>query len=397
MYDAIILGAGASGLVCAINLAKNGKKVALVEAQKRGGKKILASGNGHCNIANSKVSKKNFYGKNIKLIEEIAKVKPAQIVKFFNSIGLEIVEKDDCKMYPKSMQSSIVLELLETHIKALKIDTFYEAKNIEVKKGFELKFNNKKIKAKNLIIATGSKAAPQLGGNSSGLEIAKSFGHTIINPLPALVPLVSNNPICKTLAGVKLKAKVRLFANNKELTSQVGDFLFTKYGVSGLSILDLSLKANLALKDNNCHILVDFFSDLSKIELQEYLKSRIDKNRDLTLALWLGAIINSKLATYILKELNLNNKTEATLNSKSLKAITEALKGYKINIDDTRDFKYAEVAYGGVDSREINSQTLQSKKVKGLYFIGEVIDIVGDRGGYNFHFAWSCALKVKID
>ena len=396
MYDAIVVGAGASGLICAINLARGGKKVAIIEAQKRGGKKILASGNGHCNILNSKVSKKNFYGKNSRLIEEIAKVKPEKIIKFFNTLGLEIVANDSGKMYPKSMQASIVLELLEAEVKRLNIDIFLDIKDLKVKKGFKLTFNNKTMKCKNLIIATGSKAAPQLGGSSSGLDIAKSFGHNIIKPIPALVPLVSNDPICKAIAGVKLKAKVKLFANSKEISSQVGDFLFTKYGVSGLTILDLSLKANLILQESNCYILVDFFSDYSKLELLEYLKTRVDKTRNLKLSLWLGSVINSKLITYILKELNLQNRSEATLNNKTLKIIVETLKGYRINIDGTRDFKYAEVAYGGVDSSEIDSKSMQSKKIKNLYFIGEVLDIVGDRGGYNFHFAWSCGLRVNL-
>ncbi len=392
MYDAIIIGAGASGLVCAINLARGGKSVAIIEAQKRGGKKILASGNGHCNIANANVSTKNFYGKNSKLIEEIVKVKPAQIIEFFNTLGLEIVTKDDAKMYPKSMQASIVLELLEAEIDRLNISKFYEVKELNIKRGFEVSFNNSTIKANNLIIATGSQAAPQLGGNSSGLEIAKNFNHTIIPQIPALVPLISSHPICKSLAGVKVKAKVRLFSNDKELSSQIGDFLFAKYGVSGLSILDLSLKANLALEKNRCHIIVDFFSDYSKQTLLEYLKSRIDKKRDLKLQLWLGAIINSKLSEYLLKELKLDEKSEAKLNSKLLKEIVEHFKNYRIEISGSREFKYAEVAYGGVDSREIDSKTMQSKKEKNLYFIGEVIDTVGDRGGYNFHFAWSSAV-----
>lgn len=399
IYDVAIIGAGASGLVSAILSARNGLKVALIEAQKRGGKKILASGNGHCNIANSSVSKKNFYGKNSTLIAEIAKQDLAQIEHFFNSLGLEFIAKEDGKIYPKSMQANSVLELLEAEIKRLNIATFYEAEQLKVNKGFELNFKTpnrqQKISAKKLIIATGSKAAPQLGGNSSGLEIAKSFGHTIIEPTPALVPVVSSNPICKKLAGVKVKAKVRLFINNQESSYTVGDFLFAKYGVSGLTILDLSLKISLALKEKkNCFVLVDFFSEYSKHELIAYLKSRINKERNLPLNLWLGAILNSKLSKEILKELNLYELTEAKLNNKNIKAIVELFKNYKIELEDTREFKYAEVAYGGVNSQELDGKTLQSKKVKNLYFVGEIIDIIGDRGGYNFYFAWSGAFIV---
>jgi len=388
--DVAIVGAGASGMVSAILLARIGKSVVLIEAQNRGGKKILASGNGHCNIANANVSSKNFYAKNSELIRNILAIKPQDIVDFFASLGLQIITKEDGKMYPASMQASTVLELLEAELKRLKINVFYGVKDLKTTKGFKLEFKENIIKADKLIIATGSQAAPQLGGSSSGLEIAKNFGHTIIDSTPSLVPLVSSSKICKKLAGVKVKARVRLFAEGKEIASEIGDFLFTKYGVSGLTILDLSLKASLAQKDKKeLHILVDFFSQQNRQKLANYLKSLIDKKRNLSLPLWLSGVINSKLAREILSELNLEQKSEADLNSKTIKSIVEAFKNYKIKIEDTRDFKYAEVAYGGVNSNEIDSQTLESKKQKGLYFAGEVLDIVAQRGGYNFYFAWS--------
>jgi len=395
MYDAIIFGAGASGMVCAIKLARQGIKVAIIERQSRGGKKILASGNGHCNIANTNVSVKNFYAKNQELIKNITNSKVQDIVEFFSTLGLEITAKEDGKMYPKSMQASSVLELLEAEIKRLKIECFYDIKDPRVDKNFTIKFENNTLKAKNLIIATGSVAAPQLGGNSSGLEIAKNFGHTILEPIPCLVPLISSAKICKNIAGVKIKAKVRIFMEDKEISSETGDFLFAKYGVSGLSILDLSLKAAMAIKaKKSCYILVDFFSQYNKQELIEYFKSKIDKKRNLPLHLWLSGFMNSKLSSELVKELNLDNISEAKLNSKIVKELTQYFKNYKINIEDTREFKYAEIAYGGVNSSEIDSKTLQSKKQDGLYFIGEVLDVVGDRGGYNFYFAWSSAFLV---
>ena len=391
--DIVVIGAGASGMISAILLARAGKKVVLIEAQNRGGKKILASGNGHCNIANSNVSSKNFYAKNSQLIKTILNVKVQEIVELFASLGLQIITKEDGKMYPASMQASAVLELLEQEIKRLNIEIFYNVKDLKVQKGFKLQFGVTTLQAKSLILATGSQAAPQLGGNNSGLNIAKSFGHTIVEPTPSLVPLASSVKICKKLAGVKVKARVRLFVDEKETASEVGDFLFAKYGVSGLTILDLSLKASLALKaKKSVYILVDFFAQYNKQELLEYLKSLVDKKRNLPLAIWLSGIINSKLAKELLEELNLEQNREANLNSKMLKSIVELFKNYKIVIDETRDFKYAEVAYGGVNSNEIDSQSLESKKQKGLYFAGEVLDVVAQRGGYNFYFAWSSAM-----
>ena len=397
MYDIAIIGAGACGMVAAINLAQKGKRVCLIEQQSRGGKKILASGNGHCNISNLNISAKNYISKNNELVKELVnKCSPQDIINFFTTLGLDIVAKSDGKMYPKSNQAASVLALLEARVKALKIDTFYEITNLEVQKGFKILANSRVLNAKNLLIASGSMAAPQLGGTNFGLEIAKSFGHTIIKPLPALVPLTSKDSICKALNGVKLDVKVKLIIQNQERTSVHGDILFRDYGVSGLSILDLSLEAvkDIDLK-KDIKIAIDFFKELSKKELLVYLKSKIDKNRALSIELWFSGFLHTKLAKFITKKLNLEHLKEDRLNSKLLKEIVEILKNYTLEINGYREFKYAEVSIGGVNSQEIGLN-FESKKQKGLYFCGEVLDITGQRGGYNFHFAWCSGLKIEV-
>jgi len=394
-YDIAVMGAGASGMVASILFARRGLKVLLIERQSRGGKKILASGNGHCNIANIKVSKSNYYGKNSALIDSLIKeYNLGDIVEFFRSIGLELIVKDDSRVYPTSMQASIVLELLEYEIKRLNIKTIYDAKELRVSNGFNIEINGAKFGSKKLILATGSMAAPQLGGSSSGLEIAKSFGHSIITPLPALVSLNSKNLICKKARGVKLNVKLKLFIEGKEATSKIGDLLFTKYGVSGLSVLDISIDiARVVRAKRNFYLEIDFFRELSKKDFLEFLRDRVDKNRALPLNLWLGSIIHLKVANHILEELNLIKKSERDLNLTTLKLLVDTLKAYRLDIESLREFKYAEVALGGVDSKEIDL-TMQSKRVKNLYFLGEVLDIIGDRGGYNFMFAWFSAFRV---
>jgi len=383
-------------LVAAINLANRGKNVCLIERQSRGGKKILASGNGHCNISNLNISTKYYKGANKELLKRLINNCSSQkIIDFFNNLGLEIVAKDDGKMYPKSMQASSVLNLLESRVEALNIDRFYSINNLKVQKGFKIFANDYKIEAKNIVIATGSLAAPQLGGTSFGLELAKSFGHNIIKPLPALVPLTSKDSICKALNGVKLDVKVTLFVQNKERTSVQGDILFRDYGVSGLSILDISIEATKEIDlKKDVTVVVDFFKELNKKELLEYLKSRINKSRALSIELWLSGFLHTKLAKFITKKLNLKQIREDRLNKKILKELVEFLKNYPIKIDGFRDYKYAEVAIGGVDSREIGLN-FESKKQKGLFFCGEVIDITGARGGYNFHFAWCSGLSIR--
>jgi predicted Rossmann fold flavoprotein len=300
-------------------------------------------------------------------------------------------------MYPKSNQASSVLALLEARVKKLKIDTFYNAKDLKIKKGFSITFNSNSIKSKNLIIATGSEAAPQLGSTNFGLEVAKSFGHSIIKPLPALVPLTSKDSICKVLNGLKLDVNARLFINNQEKTSINGDILFRDYGVSGLAILDISLEAIRHIDNKqDVKISIDFFKELNKKELLDYLKSKINKQRALSVNLWLSGFLHTKLANFLAKELNLEHLSEDRLNTKLLKELTNKLKNYTISIDGIREFKYAEVALGGVNSQEINPKTFESKKQKGLFFIGEVLDVVGNRGGYNFYFAWCSGMKVGL-
>ncbi len=383
-------------MVTAILLAKSNLSVLLIEKQNRGGKKILASGNGKCNIANTNISKSNFYGNNKKLIDSLLKdYSYNDIEQFFKNLGLEFVKKEDNRVFPKSLQAKTLLELLEYYIQKLNITTIYNAKSVEIKESFKISINqNQHFYSNRLIIATGNKAAPQLGGNSSGLEIAKKFGHTIIEPLPALTPLYSSSPICKKSAGVKIEVTLKLLSDNKEITSKKGDLLFTKYGISGLATLDISIEvAQLIRKNQNIKLYIDFFNNYSKRELFEFLKNRVDKQRNLPIDIWLNSIINSNIAKSILDDLNLHKISEKNLNNSHIKDISNLLKSYPIKVDALREFKYAEVAIGGVDSNEV-TLNLESKKIKNLYFVGEVLDIIGDRGGYNFIFAWLSAFRV---
>jgi len=394
--DAVIIGAGASGMLCAISLAKQGKRVVLIERLRRGGKKILASGNGHCNITNTKISAKNYLAKNKELLHSILQeCTSKKIVTLFRELGLEIEAKEDGRMFPASSQARSVLEILEATIANLDISTFYEVEELQVQKGFVVTLPDRKISTKNLIIATGSLAAPALGGSDFGLQIAKSFGHSIIKPLPALTPLESKAPLCKVLNGVKLLVSIKAFIEQKEATSVQGDILFREYGVSGLGVLDISLYIARALDEQKeVSLEIDFMPKMNKKELIAFLQGRVNKQRALSILVWLGGFLHLKLAQVLIKELHLEQKSEKNLSKKDIIAIANFLKAKKIKIEALRGFKYAEVALGGVDSKEIHSKTLESKKQKGLFFIGEVLDITGQRGGYNFHFAWCSALRV---
>ena len=379
MYSVLIIGAGASGLVSAIILARRGKRVAILEKNSKVGKKLLATGNGRCNITNRKITLDKFYSQNPKFIEKLLDGYSYNSRReFFNSIGLILAEEKEGKIFPMSLQALSVVELLEYECKRLGVDIFCNSRVESVKKfknRYRVEFNNSSLESKNLIIATGNISAPQLGGVDDGLEFAKRFGHTIITPYPSLVQLTSPMANLKKISGVKISSRVTLRLKDKIIEKR-GDILFTNYGISGLAILDISRFVVEELKYKKEVILtVDLIPNLSKDRLRAILN-----RRDRPLEIILQGLINKKIISFIL-----DSKIENIIRN---------IKSFKFRVDGTRGFKGAEVAIGGVDTREINPKSLESKKHKGLYFTGELLDVDGNRGGFNLHFAWVCGLRV---
>lgn len=379
MYSVLIIGAGASGLVSAIILARRGKRVAILEKNSKVGKKLLATGNGRCNITNRKITLDKFYSQNPKFIEKVLDGYSFYSIKeFFNSIGLILTEEKEGKIFPISLQALSVVELLEYECKRLGVDIFCNSRVESVKKfknRYRVEFNNSSLESKNLIIATGNISAPQLGGVDDGLEFARSLGHTIITPYPSLVQLTSPMANLKKISGVKISSRVTLRLKDKIIEKR-GDILFTNYGISGLAILDISRFVVEELKYKKEVILtVDLIPNLSKDRLRAILN-----RRDRPLEIILQGLINKKIISFIL-----DSKIENIIRN---------IKFFKFRIDGTRGFKGAEIATGGVDTREINPKSLKSKKHKGLYFTGELLDVDGNRGGFNLHFVWVCGLRV---
>ena len=379
MYNILIIGAGASGLVSAITLARRGKRVAILEKNSKIGKKLLATGNGRCNITNRKITLDRFHSKNHKFIEKVLSgYSYNSIEKFFKSIGLILIEEKDKKVFPISLQALSVVELLEYECKRLGVDIFCNSRVENIKKfknRYRVEFNSSSLESKNLIIATGNISAPQLGGVDDGLEFAKSFGHSIITPYPSLVQLTSPMANLKRLSGVKIYSRVTLKLKNRIIEKR-GDILFTNYGISGLAILDISRFVVDELKYKKETILtIDLMPHLSKDRLRDILN-----RRDRPLEITLKGLINKKIINFIL-----DSKVDNIIRN---------IKSFKFIVDGTRGFKGSEVATGGVDTREINPKSLESKKHKGLYFTGELLDVDGDRGGFNLHFAWVSGLRV---
>ncbi len=300
-----------------------------------------------------------------------------------------------------SLQASSVVELLlyECEQLGVKILCDTEVKGISKQNNaYEVKHTNGKVSASKLVIATGHLSAPQLGGVDNGVNFAKQFGHKIIKPFPTLVQLTSplKESYLKQMAGVKVESRVTLQYKNKSIQKQ-GDVLFTTYGISGLAILDISrfvMEELLAKK--SIMLTIDLMPKMSKEQLISLMKKSLVKKSNKPLEVWMQGFINKKLIAPILEPLKLQNETvgSITSNMNQLEQIINKIKCFKFEIDGSRGYKGAEVATGGVNTKEINPLTMESKKHKGLYFTGEVLDVDGDRGGFNLHFAWVCGLRA---
>jgi len=391
-----IIGAGASGLIAAIVAAREGAAVTVYEKNSKIGRKLLATGNGRCNITNRDLTLTHFHGKNpLFAIPALKQFDYHKCYNFFNELGIELIEKENGRLYPMSLQASSVVDMLiyETKRVGVKFKINTDITDIEkINNGFLLKTANHNDLYLKLLIATGSPAMPSLGSCDSGYDFAKSFGHTIIQPLPSLVQLISSAPYLKKVSGVKFNGHIKVLINKQNQCSTYGDILFTNYGVSGSAILDVSRPISTALANkNSVEVILDLMPLFSKEKLITLLQKRVKFANNKTIALYLEGLINKKLTTVIIEEANLpaNINQANQLGRKDLTKIAYTIKNIKLKIIDTKGFKSCEVAAGGIDTTEIDQNTMQSKLQNGLFFSGEVLDIDRDCGGYNLQWAWA--------
>lgn len=395
----IIIGAGAAGLVAAISSARAGQSVILLEQNSKIGKKILVSGNGKCNIDNRYIRPNRFHSQNPHFIDAVLEDYGFDVVeKFFTSLGLTLVEDKKGKMFPMSLQASSVVELLEYEAKRAGVEIICDCAVTAIDKqnnAFILETTQGRKICEKLLLTSGSPVAPQLGGSNSGYAFATKMGHSLIPRHPSLVQLCSEEGWVKKCAGVKVAGIAKLYANGEYITERKGDLLFTNYGISGLAILDLSREVSTRLANfDYCELSLDLMPELGKEKLTNLLQSRVQNESEKPIALWLQGVMNKKLISIVLEQAKSNVKIENQLNRKEINKLVHAIKNLKLSISDTKGFKGAEVATGGVNTEEVNPQTMESKLVPNLYFAGEILDVDGDRGGFNFHFAWVCGLRI---
>lgn len=393
----IVVGGGAAGMMAAISAKRLGAEVTILEKNPRVGKKILATGNGRCNFTNISADITCYSGNNPKFAySALANFTVKDTINFFEKLGIAHKVEDLGKVFPMSDQASSILDVFLYELNELGINIICDAevKDITKKKDkFQLKLKTgKNYQGDRVIITTGGKAMPSSGSDGNGYDLATKLGHTISDVFPALVQLMLEGPYFSRINGVKFVGTAEIMHNNKSLAKDSGDILFTNYGISGPPILQISRKAGELLNEGKeAYLKVTIMDRMSKEELRKLIVKRFQIGAKKSLEFSLVGLINKRLIPVILLEAGINDLRSpvANLSSKEQERIIDILTDWRFKIRGTKGWQSAQVTAGGIDTREINPNTFESKLVKGLFFAGEIIDIDGLCGGFNLQWAWS--------
>ena len=396
-FGVAVVGGGAAGLTAAIAARRKGANVVILERMDRVGKKILATGNGRCNLSNTDLSIDNYHGDNPKFAySALSRFDFNQTMEFFERLGVTCKVEEGGKVYPASDQASSVLDVLRHELETLEVETICGAGVKDIsgsREGFVLSLGEERyIQARRVIIATGGRAAPNLGSNGSGYGLAEKFGHTILEPFPALVQLKLGAEFLKQISGIKFIGEAELLAGGRSLARAGGEILFTDYGISGPPVFCLSRTAGECLRRGEKIMLkVCLISYMTGEELDAYLYNRLQQQAHKTLAFSFVGFINKRLAPVLLRQAGIDdvNKPASQVTAEERKRILSILQDWRFEVTGTNSWQSAQVTAGGVDVRDINQKTMESRLVPGLYFAGEVMDIDGACGGYNLQWAWS--------
>lgn len=398
-----IIGAGASGVFAALILKQNYIDTTVIERNANALKKIYATGNGRCNFTNRNVSYKNYHGENPKFtISAIKKFDNYDVIEFFNDMGIPEVELENGKIFPKSLQASSIVKQMMCLANHLEVEFIFDSFVDDVRKNgdiFEVKSNGLIYKFDYLVVACGSKAYKKSGSDGNGYILMKKLGHNIVKTHPGIVQLRLNGDSFKKMSGTKFKANAKLVVDGKEVFEFYHDVLFTDYGISGPTILQLSGEA-IRAKNNGLDVKIRIDTvDLDENKLYEHLIYIISLNYYKKINELLVGLINDNLIEEVLNQAGISYDINVCeLSKEEIYKLAHTLKNLEFSVSGYKDEDSGQITCGGVDTDEINPSTMESKKIKNLYIIGEIMDVDGDCGGYNlqwaFSSAYSCAMSI---
>ena len=397
VFDCIVIGAGPAGIMASISAAKENKSVLLLEKLPKIAAKLKATGGGKCNLTNT-LSSDEFmakFGKNGRFMSSALETFTAKDLRdFFANIGVETIARDGFRVFPLEHSSSIILKALDEELEKQGVIVECNVNISEIKKDevFTIFSEEKTYFAKNIIIATGGLGYPTLGATGDGYDFARSFGHNITSLHPAMMPLFTKEKnfascVADTIAKAILKVNIPKYKNLK----LVGDLIFTKEGLRGPVILDFAREITPILeKYDEVPLLISFLKGKNEEEILSHLKNQITKNPTQTILENLETLLASNVAKEILNicQIDVNLRYKQIEGIKREKLI-KTLAWTPFTIIGHEGFKNAMITRGGVELKEIDSKTMQSKIIDGLYFCGEVVNIDGPCGGYNLQWSFS--------
>ncbi len=383
--NVIVIGAGASGLVASIAAKEKGDDVTLLEKENKVGRKLLMTGNGHCNMAHTGITADDYYDDNDELNsfvnDVLSEFSFEDFNEFFTKVGV-ITKEEDGYIYPASMQATTVVNALRNYAEQIgvKIKTNNEVKRIDCKNETFFVDCGYVYECEKLIVASGGLSYTNIESPMNVFDSLKNMNLDVTELTPALTALISDSNITKA-RGVRVNAKIKLFNGDELVTSEFGQVQITDYGVSGIPVFNIS---RFAKAGNEVHI--DFVNDTDKEDLINDLNVLLSTNA-LGIYNLLCGLLNDKLATLIVDELGVEK--EADVTSDILEQAVDLIKDYEVVITGKRDFDFAQVTKGGVSTKCINSKTMQVVGCDKLYLCGELIDVDSKCGGYNLFFAWA--------
>lgn len=388
-----VVGGGASGMMAAIAAAEHGAAVTVFEHKDRVGKKLLSTGNGRCNLSNVIQTPDCYRGAHPEFAGRVlAQFGMPETLRFFSDLGIYVKNKGG-GFYPHSEQASAVLDVLRFKLSELHIDVRLQAHVDDIRQkdsGFLITAGGRTERFDRVVLAAGSKAAPATGSDGSGYALAKKLGHHIIEPLPSLVQLRSGRPGLKGLAGVRCDGTAVLCVDGQPVCRESGELQWTDYGISGIPVFQLSGLAARSLKEGRqVEVLVDFLPDFTQEQLLEMLHMRIVHGPYKRMEEFFIGLFHKKLCMALLREAGCTPALPCTeLSDVHLMRLAQAIRAFPVPVDGVNSFDKAQTCTGGVDTMEL-TDSMESGRVRGLYFAGEIVDIDGRCGGYNLQWAWS--------
>ncbi len=386
MPDIAVIGGGASGLMAAITAARLGCNVKVYEKNDRIAKKLLATGNGRCNLTNKNITIDRYHGQRAGFPELVLKKFTCDdAINMFSEMGLLCREEEEGKIFPYSGRASSVLDILRLEMDSVgaMVECAFDVKEIIPRKtAYEIvSWDGRHEFAGKVIFAAGGKAAPNLGGGSSGYEILKKLGHTVTDLKPSIVQLKTETSAIAGLKGVKCMAQVTHGGK-----TQYGELLFTEYGISGPPAFALS-----SYYDGG-EVTIDFFPDIEKKDLFLLIKQKADAG--ISGEKLFTGLLHKNIALAIIKKSGINS---VALSPADINTICDTCKNFRLKTEGTMSWNNAQVTSGGISTKEVREDTLESKKCPGLYITGEVLDVDGDCGGFNLQWAWSSGFVAGSD